>query len=93
MSKDLNEQFRNHLINSNEPLDIDFSIQVLSSGSWPFQQSFTFSLPTEVHINNDQTEFTIQFSLCLIVIFIIFSWSEVSLVLPLSIVVNIVVES
>jgi cullin 1 len=48
VSKDLNEQFRKHLTNSNEPLDIDFSIQVLSSGSWPFQQSFTFSLPTEV---------------------------------------------
>lgn len=48
VSKDLNEQFRTHLINSAEPLDIDFSIQVLSSGSWPFQQSFTFSLPTEV---------------------------------------------
>nr|CAD7256128.1 unnamed protein product [Timema shepardi] len=48
VSKDLNEQFRKHLVNSNEPLDIDFSIQVLSSGSWPFQQSFTFSLPTEL---------------------------------------------
>lgn len=48
VSKDLNEAFRRHLTNSNEPLDIDFSIQVLSSGSWPFQQSFTFSLPTEV---------------------------------------------
>ncbi|XP_011705254.1 PREDICTED: cullin-1-like [Wasmannia auropunctata] len=48
VSKDLNEQFRRHLTNSAEPLDIDFSIQVLSSGSWPFQQSFTFSLPTEL---------------------------------------------
>ncbi|XP_067003239.1 cullin-1 isoform X1 [Anabrus simplex] len=48
VSKDLNEAFRRHLVNSNEPLDIDFSIQVLSSGSWPFQQSFTFSLPTEL---------------------------------------------
>ncbi|GLH00123.1 Cullin-1, partial [Gryllus bimaculatus] len=48
VSKDLNEAFRKHLVNSNEPLDIDFSIQVLSSGSWPFQQSFTFSLPTEL---------------------------------------------
>ncbi|XP_046424310.1 cullin-1 isoform X2 [Neodiprion fabricii] len=48
VSKDLNEQFRRHLINSTELLDIDFSIQVLSSGSWPFQQSFTFSLPTEL---------------------------------------------
>ncbi|KAH0946080.1 hypothetical protein HN011_007027 [Eciton burchellii] len=48
VSKDLNEQFRRHLSNSAESLDIDFSIQVLSSGSWPFQQSFTFSLPTEL---------------------------------------------
>lgn len=48
LSRDLNEQFRQHLTNLNEPPDIDFSIQVLSSGSWPFQQSFSFSLPTEV---------------------------------------------
>lgn len=49
VSKDLNEQFRRHLIQSSEPpLTIDFSIQVLSSGSWPFQQSFTFSLPLEL---------------------------------------------
>ncbi|PRD30038.1 UNVERIFIED_CONTAM: Cullin-1 [Trichonephila clavipes] len=27
---------------------VDFSIQVLSSGSWPFQQSFTFALPQEI---------------------------------------------
>ena len=48
VSKDLNEQFRRHLANSNEPLDIDFQIQVLSSGSWPFQQSCKFSLPSEL---------------------------------------------
>jgi len=48
VSKDLNEQFKRHLNNSNEPLDLDFSIQVLSSGSWPFQQSFTFALPQEL---------------------------------------------
>merc|ERR1739844_319202 len=50
VSKDLNEQFRRHLNEtlSNEPLDIDFQIQVLSSGSWPFQQSCVFSLPTEL---------------------------------------------
>ncbi|KFM75968.1 Cullin-1, partial [Stegodyphus mimosarum] len=48
VSKDLNEQFRKHLSNSNEPLDLDFSIQVLSSGSWPFQQSLTFALPQEL---------------------------------------------
>jgi len=48
VSKDLNEQFKRHLTNSEEPLDIDFSIQVLSSGSWPFQQSVNFSLPSEL---------------------------------------------
>lgn len=48
VSKDLNEQFRDHLAKSADVLDLDFSIQVLSSGSWPFQQSCTFSLPTEV---------------------------------------------
>ncbi|TTC44338.1 Cullin-1 [Bagarius yarrelli] len=47
VSKDLNEQFKKHLANS-EPLDLDFSIQVLSSGSWPFQQSCTFALPSEL---------------------------------------------
>ena len=29
VSKDLNENFKRHLTNSGEPLDIDFSIQVL----------------------------------------------------------------
>ncbi|UYV60983.1 CUL1 [Cordylochernes scorpioides] len=48
VSKDLNEQFRKHLEASNEPLDIDFSIHVLSSGSWPFQQSASFALPQEL---------------------------------------------
>lgn len=48
VSRDLNEAFRKHLQTSGEPLDIDFSIQVLSSGSWPFQQSCAFSLPHEL---------------------------------------------
>ncbi|XP_050673602.1 cullin-1 [Leptidea sinapis] len=49
VSKDLNENFRKHIANSSEvPLHIDFSIQVLSSGSWPFQQSTSFQLPTEL---------------------------------------------
>ncbi|XP_059542978.1 cullin-1-like [Myotis daubentonii] len=47
VSKDLNEQFKEHLTNS-EPLDLDFSLQVLSSVSWPFQQSCTFTLPSEL---------------------------------------------
>lgn len=63
VSKDLNEQFRLYLqqqardtasastsatAGSSMQPDIDFSIQVLSSGSWPFQQSFSFSLPSEL---------------------------------------------
>ncbi|PIK50449.1 putative cullin-1 [Apostichopus japonicus] len=47
VSKDLNEQFKQHL-SSSEPLDIDFSIQVLCSGSWPFTQGCTFNLPSEL---------------------------------------------
>ncbi|KAJ3594583.1 hypothetical protein NHX12_003890 [Muraenolepis orangiensis] len=47
VSKDLNEQFKKHLVNS-ETLDLDFCIQVLSSGSWPFQQSCSFALPSEL---------------------------------------------
>ncbi|XP_049525474.1 cullin-1 [Dermacentor silvarum] len=45
VSKDLNEQFRKHMVNTEDSLGLDFSIQVLSSGSWPFQQSFTLALP------------------------------------------------
>ncbi|XP_055385640.1 cullin-1 [Condylostylus longicornis] len=48
VSKDLNEKFREHLKSTNSPMEIDFSIQVLSSGSWPFNQSFSFSLPSEL---------------------------------------------
>lgn len=48
ISKDLNEKFREHLKMTNTPIEIDFSIQVLSSGSWPFNQSFSFSLPSEL---------------------------------------------
>lgn len=47
ISKDLNERFREHLKTSNLLNEIDFSIQVLSSGSWPFSQSFHFALPQE----------------------------------------------
>jgi len=48
VSKDLNEQFKEHLSRSGNGLVLDFSIQVLSSGSWPFQQSFNFCLPAEL---------------------------------------------
>uniref|UniRef100_A0A915IA79 Cullin-1 n=1 Tax=Romanomermis culicivorax TaxID=13658 RepID=A0A915IA79_ROMCU len=47
LSKDLNDRFRDHLSKS-EPLDIEFSIMVLSSGSWPFQQGFSMNIPAEL---------------------------------------------
>lgn len=49
LSKDLNDEFKTHLANRNEAASsIDFQIQVLSSGSWPFSQCGEFALPTEV---------------------------------------------
>lgn len=48
ISKDLNDKFRQRIKSSEVPNEIDFSIQVLSSGSWPFSQSFNFSLPSEL---------------------------------------------
>ncbi|CAI7988728.1 Cullin-1 [Geodia barretti] len=48
LSKDLNERFKNRIATSGEPLDVDFSINVLSSGSWPFQQGPPFALPLEL---------------------------------------------
>lgn len=48
VSKDLSEKFRKHLSNSANPVEVDFNIQVLSSGSWPFTQSISFILPGEL---------------------------------------------
>jgi len=47
VSRDLNDSFKKHLTVT-EPLDIDFSVQILSSSSWPFQQGTTFNLPVEL---------------------------------------------
>uniref|UniRef100_A0A1B0G4J5 Cullin family profile domain-containing protein n=1 Tax=Glossina morsitans morsitans TaxID=37546 RepID=A0A1B0G4J5_GLOMM len=48
LSKDLNNNFKHHLQSANIPMKIDFSIEVLSSGSWPFNQSSSFLLPSEL---------------------------------------------
>lgn len=49
LSKDLNEKYKGVLKeNSQLNSSIDFSIQVLSSGSWPFVQSTPFNLPKEL---------------------------------------------
>jgi len=49
LSKDLNDKYKT-LMKENAQLSnqIDFSIQVLSSGSWPFVQSQPFRLPSEL---------------------------------------------
>ena len=47
ISKALNAQFKKHLMGS-EPLDLDFSIHVLSYGWWPFEESCTVLLPSEL---------------------------------------------
>merc|ERR1712150_342859 len=46
VSKDLCEKFNKSI--ETTPLGVDFQIQVLSSGSWPFQSSGTFSIPKEL---------------------------------------------
>lgn len=48
VSKGLNEEYKEFLRKNNLPNDIDFSIFVLSSGSWPFTQNHTFTPPTEL---------------------------------------------
>ncbi|XP_043217882.1 cullin-1-like [Amphibalanus amphitrite] len=50
ISKGLNEEFRRRLNSADgaHGLDLDFSIQVCSSGSWPFNQSATFLLPQQL---------------------------------------------
>jgi len=50
LSADLNDKFREHVQNSRLDLDkVDFSIQVLTAGSWPMQsQSSNFNVPQEL---------------------------------------------
>ena len=61
VSKDLNEQYKQHLrqiqtTRSPNVNEIDFSILVLSCGSWPFPQSFSFNLPSEVSLKINQND-------------------------------------
>ena len=46
LSRELNEKLKNHQrVNPAQKMEIDFSIQVLTSGSWPFQPGGEFALP------------------------------------------------
>lgn len=73
VSKDLNEQFRAHVAgqgnsdsnsssSNGHGLDIDFSIQVLSSGSWPFQNSVNGSLSLPMELEKCVHKFTSFYS-------------------------------
>ncbi|CAG5092061.1 Similar to Cul1: Cullin-1 (Mus musculus) [Cotesia congregata] len=61
VSKDLNEAFKRHLTNSAEPLDIDFSIQVLSSGGRKLNWLYNMS-KGELHTNCFKNRYTLQAS-------------------------------
>ena len=45
LSKTLNEEFRKRVVEDARDLGIDFSIKLLTMGSWPFTQSFPLNLP------------------------------------------------
>lgn len=47
VSKNVSQEFRNHIAKSNEPLGIDISTQILSIGSWPFKPCSPVVLPLE----------------------------------------------
>lgn len=46
LSKDLNSKFKSHLTHRNDTLNLDFHVQILNCGAWPFHQTHTFSLPS-----------------------------------------------
>uniref|UniRef100_A0A914W0B5 Cullin family profile domain-containing protein n=1 Tax=Plectus sambesii TaxID=2011161 RepID=A0A914W0B5_9BILA len=48
LSKELNEAFKEHESNAKIYLNLDFSIVVFNSGAWPFRQTFTFEIPSEL---------------------------------------------
>lgn len=49
LSRDLLERFKTHAEDKNLNLNIDFSVLVLATGSWPLQPPSTnFSIPKEV---------------------------------------------
>jgi len=48
VNSDLNVRFTAHLKDSNTNLDVDFHVDVLTHGSWPFQQMPLFALPGDL---------------------------------------------
>lgn len=56
VSRDLNEQFRHHLDSlarsdsRGRTFDYEFTVQVLSTGAWPFSERTLLNLPVEVSI-------------------------------------------
>lgn len=48
VNQDLNVRFKQHLQTSNRLLDVDFNVEVLTHGSWPFTVKKLFALPAEL---------------------------------------------
>jgi len=48
VNNDLNSDFTKHLQESNTSLSVDFHVDVLTHGSWPFQQMPLFALPGDL---------------------------------------------
>jgi cullin 1 len=51
---DLNTRFRQHVKQSGSALEFDFSVEVLTHGSWPFTQMPLFALPAELETCMDR---------------------------------------
>ncbi|VDN02502.1 unnamed protein product [Thelazia callipaeda] len=47
LSKDITEKYKQHIAAKNINLGLDFSVMVLGSGAWPFNQSPTFDIPVQ----------------------------------------------
>jgi len=81
LSKDMNDEFKQWVENQNNeetgispPNPIDFQIQVLTSGSWPFTQCDEFSLPSEVRKMSSSSSFLPRFFLIIILLLLLTQW-------------------
>lgn len=46
--RDFNKDFQRHLMEASGCLELDFSVEILSSGIWPFEHNVTCSLPPQL---------------------------------------------
>jgi len=56
MSEDIQKSFRDDLAESNTDMSLDFSVKVLTTGSWPAQSAAQCNLPSELKAASDEFE-------------------------------------